>query len=341
KKAIEESGCEFINISLGPDLPIQDDTVNAWTIGLDQLAFERQVFITVAAGNNGQADPKSGAARIEAPADGVNAVTIGAADRTGSDWARAPYSAIGPGRSPALIKPDFTAFGGSEEEYFRVLTPGASIVVGNQMGTSFASPYFLRSAVALRVWGGSRLTRLTIKALLVHGAERGDRDSKEVGWGRVPVFNPLDPIPKDRPWIYQGQMTSGNFVRIELPWPNSDLGDTVSLKATFCYLPPVASHDPLTYTQAALYIRFVPDLSAPVNSQGHPPSHPFFDLDGGELNQDQDAEAILWAPVKSNQNAFPKEFLKAPGFEIRYVDRSLADGEGPPPVDYSLVVTAT
>ena len=48
---------EFINISLGPRLPIEDDDVTEWTAALDERFAAGRAVATVATGNDGDADP--------------------------------------------------------------------------------------------------------------------------------------------------------------------------------------------------------------------------------------------------------------------------------------------
>ena len=141
---------DFINLSLGPDLPIEDNDVHAWTAVLDQLFSDGQTLPAIAVGNSGELDWKSGNARIQTPADCVNALSVGGCDRVGPGWKRANYSSIGPGRSPGIMKPDGLAFGGSSREPYWVLNaenPGAAMPI---TGTSFAAPTALRTALGLR-----------------------------------------------------------------------------------------------------------------------------------------------------------------------------------------------
>jgi hypothetical protein len=131
---------DFVNLSLGPDLPIEDNDVHAWTAVLDQIFSDGLTLPVIAIGNGGEKDWTSGNARIQTPADCVNALSIGGCDRTGAGWKRAPYSCIGPGRSPGIMKPDGLAFGGSSREPYWVLnaeSPGAAMPI---TGTSFAAP---------------------------------------------------------------------------------------------------------------------------------------------------------------------------------------------------------
>ena len=102
---------QFINLSLGPDMPIEDQDVHAWTAVIDSILSDGETLMTVAVGNNGERDAELGLNRIQVPSDSVNALSVGAADRTGADWKRASYSATGPGRSPGRRKPDVVAVG--------------------------------------------------------------------------------------------------------------------------------------------------------------------------------------------------------------------------------------
>jgi hypothetical protein len=82
---------QFINLSLGPDLPIEDTEVHAWTSVIDDLLSDGETLMTVAVGNNGEMDRESGNARIQVPSDCVNALAVGACDtvnETGMDKTR-------------------------------------------------------------------------------------------------------------------------------------------------------------------------------------------------------------------------------------------------------------
>ncbi|EIL1431240.1 S8 family serine peptidase, partial [Escherichia coli] len=98
QSVLDSGDYKFANLSIGPHLPIGDDEVHVWTAVLDQICAKHGILLTVAVGNDGNED--GDAARIQPPSDMVNALAIGAADRSGEKWGRAPYSCIGPGRSP-------------------------------------------------------------------------------------------------------------------------------------------------------------------------------------------------------------------------------------------------
>ena len=178
---------DFVNLSLGPDLPIEDNDVHAWTAVLDQLFADGQTLAAIAVGNSGELDWSSGNARIQTPADCVNALSVGGCDRMGAGWKRAPYSSIGPGRSPGIMKPDGLAFGGSSREPYWVLNaqqPGEAMPI---TGTSFAAPTALRTAIGAKAHFGKLLTPLATKALLLHCADDGGARQDR---GRVGAHSP-------------------------------------------------------------------------------------------------------------------------------------------------------
>ena len=115
----------------------------------------------------------------------MNSLAVGAADSRSKTWKRAPYSCIGPGRSPGLIKPEVIAFGGCSNEPFFVLDQSTSIATPDA-GTSYASPYTLRMGMGVRAHFGNSLSMLAIKSLLVHCSEPAKKlPIHEIGWGRV------------------------------------------------------------------------------------------------------------------------------------------------------------
>ena len=112
-REITESGAyDFINLSLGPDIPIEDQTINPWTVVLDRLVYENGMLATVAIGNNGLLDQESGNARVQPPSDGINVIGVGACSGAETDWHRLDYSNYGPGRRSGIVKPDVVSFRG-------------------------------------------------------------------------------------------------------------------------------------------------------------------------------------------------------------------------------------
>src|SRR5690606_1099054 len=107
---LSQSNYEFATLSIGPVEIVGDDKVTAWTTMLDDHFQQGQMLGTIAVGNAGEDPPPFN--RVQVPSDCVNALAIGAADSVAPGWARAPYSCVGPGRAPGLVKPDVVQFGG-------------------------------------------------------------------------------------------------------------------------------------------------------------------------------------------------------------------------------------
>jgi hypothetical protein len=334
---------QFINLSLGPDLPIEDNDVHAWTSLIDSLLDDGDTLLTVAAGNNGEQDRASGNARIQVPADCVNALSVGACDILPENgWSRASYSALGPGRRPGVVKPDLVTFGGSRSEYFHHLGPGSKPAVKPNLGTSFASPYLLRTAVGARAILGPDLSPLGIKALLVHCAQSNGHPTSEIGWGRIPTT--LSPIINCQDGmvrvIYQGQLLPGKYLRAKVPVPTYKIEGRVNLKATFCYACPTDPQDAAAYTKAGLEVVFRPDANIKVPKGKQPKSRSFFDMGRYSSEAERRSDFGKWETVIHDEDRMLGSTLKAPAFDIHYNAR---EGGGTTtaakPIKYALIIT--
>ena len=252
---------EFINLSIGPDVPMEDTEVHTWTSVIDELLSDGETFMTVAVGNNGVRDAFLRYDRVQVPADCVNAVAVGAANSSDITWRRARYSAKGPGRSPGFIKPDLMAFGGSSKEYFHALVPGSRSELVPLQGTSFAAPNVLRSAVGIRAVLGADLSPLAIKALLIHAADANGHETAEVGWGKVPeeLMTIIACPPGVARFVYQGELNPGKYLRAPLPLPVGGLTGMVNVKATFTFASATDPQDSASYTRAGLEVTFRPN----------------------------------------------------------------------------------
>ena len=335
---------DFVNLSLGPDLAVEDNDVHAWTAVLDQLFADGLTLPTIAVGNSGELDWSSGNARIQTPADCVNALSIGGCDRNGPGWKRAPYSSIGPGRSPGIMKPDGLAFGGSSREPYWVLNasdPGAAMPI---TGTSFAAPTALRTAIGLKAHFGKLLTPLAVKALLLHSADAGGHDKAEVGWGRLPE-HVNDIVLTDQHAahiIYQGELRPASWVRMQIPIPSASMRGNVEISATFCFATSTDPQDPLNYTRSGLEIRFRPhDRKRKDPSQLHPDSSWFFqakDISAEEI--DLRADAHKWENTLHKCRTMRASGLRNCVFDVHYNAR--AGGRNALSADkipYALVIT--
>lgn len=332
---------EFINLSLGPALPVEDDEVHAWTSVIDDLLSDGKTFMTVAVGNNGD-DEDEAEARIQVPSDCVNAVAVGAADSPVNGWARASYSAIGPGRSPGVIKPDLLAFGGGPERYFHVLTRGSRPTLVPEVGTSFAAPYLLRNAVGVRAVLGTALSALAIKALLVHAADPADHDSREVGWGKVPedlmdIISCPDGVARV---VYQGELKPGKYLRAPLPIPAGGLRGRIELSATFCYASPTDPQDAAAYTRAGLEVVFRPKLSNVKEGKQAAETNSFFARKKYATEHELRADQGKWETVMHARVGKLGSSLDNPVFDIHYNARTSGGAaKQAPKIPYALVLT--
>lgn len=338
----------FVNISIGPDVASEDDDVNAWTATLDDLFARSDVLATVAVGNNGESDAPSGLNRVQPPGDGVNVLAVGACDSIGDTWQRAPYSCVGPGRSPGVMKPDGVAFGGSDAEPFHALAD-AKLRTSPEQGTSFAAPFVLRAATGVRATLGDKLTPLSTRALLIHRAGRAEEQvAAEVGWGRFPVEMDALLTCEDHEVVvvYQGHLPVGTHLRAAVPVPNGALSGNVVLAATLCIAPRVDPEHPVMYTRAGLEVAFRPHAHKHSKRDdggvsAHPKTVSFFSesiVYGGEVTLREDAHK--WEPCLRAKRTFRGSSLVEPCFDIYYHHRE--EGQAGGPVDelpYALVVS--
>ena len=335
---------DFVNLSLGPDLPIEDTDVHAWTAVLDQLFSDGLTLPTIAVGNSGEADWDSGNARIQTPADCVNALSVGSCDRVGASWKRASYSSIGPGRSPGIMKPDGLAFGGSRHEPYWVLdaeAPGTAMPI---TGTSFAAPTALRTALGLRAHFGKQLTPLAIKALLLHTCDDGGHDKKEVGWGRIP--SDIDRIVLTAQHaahiVYQGEFRPASWIRMQIPIPSEPMNGMVDIAATLCFATPTDPQDPLNYTRSGLEFRFRPhDGKRKDPKQLHADSSYFFQAKDVFIDEkDLRTDAHRWETTLHKTRRMRGGGLRNPVFDVHYNARiGGRNANSADKIPYALVIT--
>lgn len=337
---------DFINLSLGPDLPIEDHDVHAWTAVLDQIFSDGLTLPTIAVGNSGELDWASGNARIQTPADCVNALSIGGCDRVGTDWKRAAYSSIGPGRSPGIMKPDGLAFGGSSREPYWVMnaeSPGAAMPI---TGTSFAAPTALRTAIGLKAHFGKLLTPLAIKALLLHNCDDAGHDRAEVGWGRIP--SAVDEIvltdQQAAHIVYQGELRPASWIRMQIPIPTDPMSGMVDITATFCFATPTDPQDPLNYTRSGLEVRFRPhDQRRKDPRQVNADSSYFFQAKDVAVDEaDLRADAHRWETTLHKNRSMRAAGLRNPVFDVHYNARiGGRNSISADKIPYALVITIT
>lgn len=335
---------DFVNLSLGPRLPIEDDDVHAWTAVLDERFGRSDILATVAVGNDGESDKILGLNRIQVPADCVNALAIGACDTPENNWRRAPYSSVGPGRSPGLMKPDLVEFGGSIARPFLVVTDGAVASLEATGGTSFSSPATLRAGIGVRAHFGSSIGLLAIRGLLVHRCEGSNHHASEVGWGRVArtlediVICDDDTIRV----VYQGNVSAAKYIRCPIPMPPGDIDGSATITATLCYKSLTDPHHPGNYTRAGLEVAFRPhDQKFSRPKQIHANTKAFFgNAHEGMAEDELRRDAMKWENCLHASHRFRGSSLHNPCFDIHYNARLESKNSAPAiPLPYALVVT--
>lgn len=262
KDAIIRRGHNLVNLSIGPELAVEDSTEpNRWTSELDQLAWERDVLFVVAAGNDGDQDRATGLHRVQVPADMVNGISVGACDQPPPElpWQRVGYSSMGPGRYGNRVQPAGVQFGGTPSDMFPVLRADGTFL--EACGTSFAAPLVTHALAEL----ATRLplpTPNVLRSFAVHYTERHRTPHKlidEVGHGRMPLDfqSVLDSGPDEAHVLFVDQIGRGELLGYQVPVP---AGTTAKLEVviTLTYISPVEPSQPTEYTRASLELIFRP-----------------------------------------------------------------------------------
>lgn len=335
---------DFINLSVGPSLSIEDDEIHAWTAVLDEHLASSDTLAAIAVGNNGEGDAATQFNRVQVPSDCVNGLAIGSADTPDKVWARSPYSSVGPGRSPGVIKPDLVDFGGSIQRPFIVVGADSSARLQATGGTSFATPAVLRLAAGVRAHFGSGLNLLAVRTLLTHTAHTSDHSMLEVGWGRV--ARDLDEIVLvDDDTIrvmYQGKISPAKYVRAPIPFPDGVIQGKVEITATLCYKCSTDPNHPGNYTRAGLEPTFRPhDGRYTRDDQVHPDSKGFFSPAKTGAGEDElRRDAWKWENCLHAKKGFLGTSLHNPCFDIHYNARQGGQNHKPSGrLSYALAVT--
>lgn len=335
----------LVNISLGPQMAVDDDDVTLWTSELDRRFADGKCVVTVAAGNDGDRRVEN---RVQPPSDAVNVLAVGAADTCGEEWNRATYSCVGPGRSPGLMKPDGLGFGGSSTEAFGVLD--ANLRITQTMGTSFAAPAVLRSAAMIAAQIGSDVHSLGTRAVLVHRAQRRKSQNwRDVGWGRFEDDSSMLLTCSDDEAlvVYQGDLPVSEHLRAPVPLANVALAGRVTISATLVIAADVDPEYPATYTRCGLEVVFRPHaqrfkLSPNGVKSDHPQTFTFFSRAKmyGTRGLPLRSKAHQWETCVSHSQSFPAGDLDNPLFDIYYHHRKAGlPLIGARPIPYALVVS--
>ncbi len=336
---------DFINLSIGPELPVEDDEVHAWTAVLDEHLSGGTTLAAVAVGNGGQLDRASGNARVQVPSDCVNALAIGASDSEGESWRTAKYSSVGPGRAPGIVKPDCLAFGGSSDEPFWVVSGDGKGLCAATQGTSFAAPLALRTAIGLRATMGPVMSTLLTKAMIIHKCERGGKsDFHSTGWGKTPgaLEEYLLCGDDEVRVLYQGTLRPGGYLRAPIPVPTQQMKGKVAITATFCFATETDPQDPFLYTRSGLEVTFRPDSRKKNRPDSmHPKTDSFFNAKNlYPKEQELRKEAHKWETTLHAAQRKLGSSLHEPVFDIHYNAREGgAISRTTERIPYALVIT--
>ena len=261
---------DVVTVCAAPNRIVSDRTVDRWTSTLDNLSHEKQVLFVVAAGNNGEDPEQGGLNRILVPADATNALAVGAADAVNPRAGRAGYSAVGPGRPGAQLRPSGVAFGGTRESPFvSVDNDGVAL---SHYGTSCAAPLVTHGLadLAQRI-GRTRVNPVTLRAFSMHFARTCKRGHSRlhVGLGHFPdgwVFL-QDGGENEAHVLYTGTIGRNEFIPLALPVPDGHR-DKLELRYTLVTSTATDSADSVDYTKAGLEVCFRPHANRYALSKG-------------------------------------------------------------------------
>ncbi len=352
KATIEGGGHKLVNLSLGPEVAVEDDLEpNRWTSELDQLAWENDVLFVIAAGNDGEQDRTAGLHRVQVPADMANGVAVGACDAPTptKPWARAPYSSMGPGRHGARVQPLGVQFGGVDDRLFDVIRADGSFLEAS--GTSFAAPVTTH-ALADLITRLPRVNSSVLRAFITHFAETHRSHNKlrhEVGYGRhaLSLEDALECNPDEAHVLIVDEIERGDLLGYQVPVPAGTAGK-LEVRLTLAYATPVDPTEPTEYTNAALEMllrphhqmySFGPPTGADAKRQtldARTTEARQLIIDGWKQSQEPAARTLgapkgsneaqlrdsgKWETVRYNKLNFKPGEIELPRLEVAYVAR--------------------
>lgn len=140
------------------------------------IAIDKGIVFVVAAGNAGE-----GTTTINAPADAVNAITVGSIDS--NLVTISPFSSRGPNYQN-IIKPDFVALGNRPF----CVSLSDSLAYSQGKGTSLAAP-LISGGLSLLLSIFPELTPKKIKEILKDNSNNKDNPDNNYGWGLPDFYN--------------------------------------------------------------------------------------------------------------------------------------------------------
>jgi hypothetical protein len=210
------------------------------------------------------------------------------------------------------------------------------------MGTSFASPLLLRTAVGLKAHYGKVLSPLSIKALLIHHAKRMGQSQIEVGWGRTQ--HRIQDIITCREGtvkiIYQGELRAAKYLRAPIPVPTQPIDGKVEITATFCFTTDTDPGHMPNYTRSGLDIKFRPHKDKYGKDPLYPKTDTFFTVKDMYEPEISRRKGGLWETVLHRSKRKYGSSYNDPVFDIHYNAR--IEGQGlrvTRSIPYALVIT--
>jgi hypothetical protein len=368
QKKVTEKDSMIVNLSLGPEVTVDDGEPHRWTAVLDSLAYERDILFVTAVGNNGDTSND----RIMVPADMVNGLSVGACDRPYPEalWTRASYSAVGPGRPGALIQPTVVAFGGDDQSPFARLRGDGRI--SYDCGTSYAAPLVAHELAVLAGELGDRASASALKAFAVHFAESHTDPNISTGHGRL-ISDHASTLWCDSNEVtvmYQASVERDQMLGFRLPVPEGLDRGGVKVRWTLAYASPTDPTEAVEYTEsgleftlrphAAIYSFRDPEKSSrPINVNIREEPQRVAELEeegwirsknpvsrsqkiGPKASEASRRRGGKWETVMQGQDRLKAKSLWLPRLDVEYLTR--AGGvltRGAAPVDFTLLVTVT
>lgn len=251
---------DVYNLSFGPVGPILDDEISRFTYALDALAWNYRKLFVVAVGNDG--DKTSPYNRIQAPADMVNGLGVGAYtyEYGSASRIKASYSCIGGGREGCKVKPDVCAFGGDRRNPIHLLNAADGATRWLSAGTSFSAPAI--SSKAAEILGRcNRFTPIVARALIIHAAQNPNQVDNELGYGFIE--QDVDEILKCDSnkvnIIYSNSMNPTGMAKLPIPLPlNASITSDVHLSWTIATASKANALHVEDYTESAIEDTFYP-----------------------------------------------------------------------------------
>lgn len=252
---------QIVNLSVGPDEAMETRRPHRWTARLDELAYDHDALIVVAAGNNGEADAAAGLNRVQTPADMANGLSVGACgSRNANPLCRAPYSAVGPGRAGSKIQPAGLEFGGSPMEPF--LRLDGSGTLSFDWGTSYSAPLVTHGLGKLANVLGDDCNAAALKAFAIHFATPG-ASHLETGYGRLrsDYDGLLDHDLNEVTVLYNISLKRDEVAGLAIPIPAGGIAGDVGLRYTVAFLCPTQPSESTEYTTVGVEPVFRPNAA--------------------------------------------------------------------------------